>query len=174
MFDYQKLVEFILFLFPAIITGGVAYLFFKRHTKNEEGRRRYLIQKEAQKTALPLRLQAYERMALFLERVNPSNLLLRVSPLSNDKLNYQQLLTASIEQEFEHNLAQQIYISDECWNVIKTAKSTTMQIIRTTAANPDIKDADKLRELILTSLLEKASPSETGMAFIKNEVSELF
>jgi len=172
--DYQKLVEFILFLFPAIITGGVAYLFFKRHTKNEEGRRRYLIQKEAQKTALPLRLQAYERMALFLERVNPSNLLLRVSPLSNDKSHYQQLLTASIEQEFEHNLSQQIYISDECWNVIKTAKSTTIQIIRTTAANTDVKDADKLRELILTSLLEKASPSETGMAFIKNEVSELF
>lgn len=174
MFDYQKLVEFILFLFPAIITGGVAYMFFKRHTKNEEGRRRYLIQKEAQKTALPLRLQAYERMALFLERVNPSNLLLRVSPLSNDKSQYQQLLAASIEQEFEHNLAQQIYISDECWNVIKTAKSTTIQIIRTTASNPEIADADKLREVILTSLLEKASPSETGMAFIKNEVSELF
>jgi len=172
--DYQKLVEFILFLFPAIITGGVAYLFFKRHTKNEEGRRRYLIQKEAQKTALPLRLQAYERMALFLERINPSNLLLRVSPLSNDKGQYQQLLVASIEQEFEHNLAQQIYISDECWNVIKTAKSTTIQIIRSTSESENIADADKLREIILTSLLEKASPSETGMAFIKNEVGELF
>ncbi|NQY29883.1 MAG: hypothetical protein HRT69_10465 [Flavobacteriaceae bacterium] len=174
MFDYQKLVEFILFLFPAVITGGIAYMFFKRHTANEEGRRRYLIQKEAQKTALPLRLQAYERMALFLERVNPSNLLLRVSPLSNDKIQYQQLLAASIEQEFEHNLAQQIYISDECWNVIKTAKSTTIQIIRTTANSPDVADADKLREIILTSLLQKSSPSETGMAFIKNEVSELF
>jgi len=174
MMDYQKLVEFILFLFPAIITGGVAYLFFKRHTKNEEGRRRYLIQKEAQKTALPLRLQAYERMALFLERINPSNLLLRVSPLSNDKGQYQQLLVASIEQEFEHNLAQQIYISDECWNVIKTAKSTTIQIIRSTSESENIADADKLREIILTSLLEKASPSETGMAFIKNEVGELF
>ncbi len=88
MFDYQKLVEFVLFLFPAIITGGIAYLFFYRHTNNEEGRRRYLIQKEAQKTALPLRLQAYERMALFLERINPSNLLLRVSPLNNDKIIY--------------------------------------------------------------------------------------
>jgi hypothetical protein len=89
-------------------------------------------------------------------------------------MNYQQLLTANIEQEFEHNLSQQIYISDECWNVIKTAKSTTIQIIRNTAADKDVQDADKLRELILTSLLEKASPSDTGMAFIKNEVGELF
>jgi hypothetical protein len=172
--DYQKLVEFILFLFPAIVTGGVAYLFFNKHTKNEEGRRRYLIQKESQATALPLRLQAYERMALFLERVNPSNLLLRVAPLSEDKSHYQQLLTANIEQEFEHNLSQQIYISDECWNVIKTAKSTTIQIIRSTADNPEVADANKLRELILTSLLQKASPSETAMAFIKHEVGELF
>lgn len=172
--DLQKISELIIFLFPAIITGGVAFLFFKKHTSNEEGRRRYLIHKEAQKTALPLRLQAYERMALFLERINPSSLLLRVSPLSNDKEQYLQLLIASIEQEFEHNLAQQIYISDECWNVIKSAKNTTVQIIRSATANPETKDADKLREIILTSLLDKSSPSETGMAFIKNEVGELF
>lgn len=172
--DYQKLIELILFLFPAIVTGGVAYMFFKRHTKNEEGRRRYLIHKEAQKTALPLRLQAYERMALFLERINPTSLLLRISPLTNDKEQYQQLLIANIEQEFEHNLAQQIYISEECWNVIKSAKNTTVQIIRGVAEKPETTDADKLREVILTSLLEKASPSDTGMAFIKNEVGDLF
>ncbi len=174
MVDYQKLIEFILFLFPAIITGGIAFLFFKKHTKNEEGRRRYLIQKEAQKTALPLRLQAYERMALFLERINPSSLLLRVGPINNDKEQYLQLLSANIEQEFDHNLSQQIYISDECWNVIKSAKNTTVQIIRTATNNPETTDADKLREIVLTSLLDKASPSETGMAYIKNEVSELF
>lgn len=172
--DLQKITELILYLFPAIITGGVAFLFFKKHTANEEGRRRYLIHKEAQQTALPLRLQAYERMALFLERINPSSLLLRVSPLNNNKEQYQQLLVASIEQEFEHNLAQQIYISDECWNVIKSAKNTTVQIIRNTTANTETTDADNLREIILTSLLDKASPSETGMAFIKNEVSEIF
>lgn len=162
--DYQKLIELILYLIPAIITGGIAYLFFKKHTANEEGRRRYLIHKEAQKTALPLRLQAYERMALFLERINPSSLLLRVGPINNDKQSYQQLLIANIEQEFEHNLAQQIYISEECWNVIKSAKNTTVQMIRGVAANPETEDADKLRELVLTSLLDKASPSDTGMA----------
>lgn len=172
--DYQKLIEFFLFLFPAIITGGVAFLFFKKHTANEEGRRRYLIQKEAQATALPLRLQAYERMALFLERLNPSSLLLRVNPISNDKDQYQQLLVANIEQEFEHNLSQQIYISDECWNVIKTAKSTTIQMIRSVAGKPETTDANNLREVILTSLLDKASPSDTAMAFVKNEVGEVF
>lgn len=172
--DLQKITELILYLFPAIITGGVAYMFFKKHTANEEGRRRYLIQKEAQATALPLRLQAYERMALFLERINPSSLLLRVNPISNDKDQYQQLIVANIEQEFEHNLAQQVYISDECWNVIKTAKSTTIQMIRNVSGNPETEDANKLREIILTSLLDKSSPSETAMAFVKSEVGEMF
>ena len=113
-------------------------------------------------------------MALFLERINPSSLLLRVGPINNDKEQYQQLLAASIEQEFEHNLSQQIYISDECWNVIKSAKNTTVQMIRSATNNPETTDANKLREIVLTSLLDKSSPSETGMAFIKNEVGELF
>ena len=171
--DYQKIIELILYLIPAIVTGGIAYLFFKKHTANEEGRRRYLIHKEAQKTALPLRLQAYERLSLYLERINPTSLLLRVSPINEDADQYQQLLIGNIEQEFEHNLSQQIYISDECWNVIKSAKNTTVQIIRATAKNPEVINADKLREVILTSLIEKSAPSDTGLAYIKNEVSEI-
>ncbi len=171
--DTQKTIELILYLLPAIITGGVAYFFFKKHTDNEENRRRYLLQKELQKNALPLRLQAYERMALFLERISPTNLMLRVQPLSNDKKAYAQLLIANIDQEFEHNLAQQIYITEACWNVIKSAKNTTITIIRNTVGNPETTDSDKLRELVLTSLLEKSSPSDTGMAFIKNELNTI-
>ena len=169
--DTQKIIELFLYSLPAIITGGVAYLFFKQHTDNEEGRRRFLLHKALQSNALPLRLQAYERMALFLERINPTNLLLRVNPIGDDKEAYAQLLIANIDQEFEHNLAQQIYISEECWNVIKSAKNTTITIIRNVANNEKTDNANHLREMILTSLLEKASPSDTAMAFIKNELN---
>ncbi len=171
--DTQKIIELFLYSLPAIITGGVAYLFFKKHTDNEEGRRRFLLQKEMQADALPLRLQAYERMALFLERINPTHLLLRVHPLNEDKEQYQQLLIANIDQEFEHNLAQQIYISEECWNVIKSAKNTTITIIRNVGGNEQTTNANHLREVVLTSLLEKPSPSDTAMAFIKNELNEI-
>ncbi len=47
------------FLLPAVVTGVVAFYFFRLHTRNEEGRRRYLLHKESQKSALPIRLQAY-------------------------------------------------------------------------------------------------------------------
>ena len=56
---------------PAIIVGGIAYYFFSMHLKNEENRRRFLLLKENEKNALPLRLQAYERLTLLLERISP-------------------------------------------------------------------------------------------------------
>lgn len=89
-------------------------IIFDLHTKNEERRRRFLLNKEAQKDALPLRLQAFERMVLFLERINPTKLLIRLTPFSSDKNDYENYVIAQIEQEFEHNLSQQIYMSDEC------------------------------------------------------------
>ena len=74
--ETAKLIELLSYTLPAIITGFVAYYFFNLHTKNEEGRRRYLLNKDTQKDALPLRLQAFERMTLFLERINPGKLLI--------------------------------------------------------------------------------------------------
>lgn len=170
----QQLVLALFSLLPALIVGFVAYYFFRMHTNNEEQKRKFQLHKEAQNTSLPLRFQAYERMALFLERINPAKLLLRVGPISSEKENYANLLAASIEQEFDHNLAQQIYISEECWNIIKTAKNTTIQIIRTANDNETIEDANSLREHILKGLVDKSSPSDTALAFIKNEVGELF
>lgn len=172
--ETTKIIELLSYTLPALITGGVAYYFFSLHTKNEEGRRRYLIQKEAQKNALPLRLQAYERVTLFLERINPTNLLLRVSPISSDKIDYQNFLVAHIDQEFEHNLTQQIYISDECWTIVMTAKNATIQMIRKASLNPEVNNADKLREAIFNDLLDKQSPSNNALAYIKKEVSELW
>ncbi len=161
------------FLLPAVVTGVVAFYFFKMHTKNEEGRRRYLLHKDSQKNTLPIRLQAYERMALFLERISIPSLVVRVAPKSANKGDYESLLIKSIENEFEHNLSQQIYLSDECWNIIKAAKSATIQMIRK-AAMSETDSADKLREDVLTETMDKSSPSATALSFVKKEIGELW
>ncbi|SRR5690606_17959903 len=170
-FDFLQL---FFYLLPALVVGVVAYYSFNLHVENENKRRSFLIRKENQKSALPLRLQAYERMALFLERITPGSLLLRVKPLDGDKHNYESLLIRNIETEFEHNLAQQIYISDECWNAIKASKNATISLIRKSNMSDSVNSPDKLREVILTDLLDKKAPSEAGLAYIKNEVKRLF
>jgi len=120
--EIDKIFEVFLYAVPSLITGLVAYYFFKEHTKNEDGRRRFLLHKDMQVSSLPIRLQAYERMALFLERITPTKLLVRVSPTSSNEEDYESLLIQNISQEFEHNLSQQIYVTDDCWNIIVAAK----------------------------------------------------
>ena len=74
----DRIIDLFLFATPSLITGLIAYYFFKEHTKNEDGRRRYLLKKDLQVSALPTRLQAYERVSLFLERISPHKLLIRI------------------------------------------------------------------------------------------------
>jgi hypothetical protein len=170
--ETAKLFEILAYTLPSLITGGVAYYLFTAYFKDQQNTRRWLLQKENQKDALPLRLQAYERMALFLERINPTKLLIRITPLSSDKNDYENLVIAQIEQEFDHNLTQQIYLSDECWTIIITAKNATIQTIRKTAMSERVDSADKLREVILSDLMEKATPSSAALSYLKNELNQ--
>ncbi|WP_299433099.1 hypothetical protein [uncultured Maribacter sp.] len=169
----QGILQMFAYLLPAVVTGAVAFYFFRLHTKNEEGRRRFLLHKDSQTNTLPIRLQAYERMALFLERIAIPSLVVRIAPKTSDKNEYENLLIKSIENEFEHNLSQQIYMTDECWNIIKAAKSATIQMIRK-AALSETDSADKLREDVLTETMDKASPSGTALAYVKKEIGELW
>ncbi len=168
--ELEKIIELLSYTIPSVVTGLVAYYFFLNHTKNEEKKLRLAILKENQKHAFPIRLQAYERMTLFLERINPSKLLLRINSVNNDKNAYMHSLMNTIEQEFEHNLAQQIYISDMCWNVIIASKNTTTHIIKKTAEQESVTTAQELREAILKRMLDSSPPSTTALAFIKEEV----
>jgi hypothetical protein len=172
--DVNRIIDLFLYVVPSIITGVIAYYFFREHTKNEDGRRRFLLKKDLQVNAMPLRLQAYERMALFLERISPAKLLIRVTPNSSIKEDYESLLIQSIEQEFEHNLSQQIYISDKCWSIVTTAKNATIQLIRKASMLEKTNTANKLREVVLTEMMERPSPSDAALSFIKDEVSDLW
>ena len=169
-----KIIEILAYTIPSLITGGVAYFLFNSHFKDQQNTRRWLLQKENQKSALPLRLQAYERMALLMERLQPSQLMVRINPISTDKNDYENYVIAHIEQEFEHNIAQQIYVSDQCWTIVTTAKNAIVQMIRTAAKNEKVTNADELRTFVISELINKNSPNNTALSFIKNEVAELW
>lgn len=170
----DAIIDLLPYTVPAIVTGFVAFYFFSLHTKNEEKRMKVQLLKEKHKEALPLRIQAYERMVLFLERIHPAKILLRVAPLNQDAEYYAQQLIQHIEQEFEHNLVQQIYFTDECWQAIVAAKNATSHIFKQTAIDADVKDSQALREVVLKKVIEGGAPSETSIAFIKEEVRGLF
>ncbi|MFV8224650.1 hypothetical protein [Christiangramia aquimixticola] len=160
-------------ILPALIVGLISYYFFHVYTNNEENRRRFLLLREKQKTTLPIKLQAYERFALYLERISPGKLLFRVQPTSDDVASYVNLLIANIDQEFEHNLAQQIYISDSCWDYIKTAKNATINMLRNASGKEGVSTPDELREVVLKGMMDKQPPTDAALSYIKKEVKNL-
>lgn len=166
--------NYLAYLLPALVVGVIAYYFFKLHIENEEKRRKFLLYQKTVNETLPLRLQAYERMTLFLERIDPNKLLIRVKPNTNSLLDYEILLINAIEQEFEHNLTQQIYLSKEAWSFILAAKNTTIQVIRNAVKENSVAHPNKFREEVLTNYLNKLAPSQQAILFLKEEVSELW
>ena len=65
-------------------------------------------------------------------------------------------------------------MSDECWTVIVTAKNATIQMIRIAAQNEKVHTAADLREFVVSSLVDKASPTYAALDLIKQEVGQLW
>jgi hypothetical protein len=170
----QPILQIFTTLLPTFIVGLLAYYFFNSFMKNEENRRRFLTVKETQAKTLPTRMQAYERMTLFLERIKPENLVVRIKANNMDKNQYEQLLISSIEQEFEHNLAQQIYVTEEAWNVIRSAKNATIQRIRQIGLGDKATSTDAFRQSILNQMMDRRAPSATALSYLREEVRNLF
>lgn len=167
----DKFLESIAYILPAAVTGFVAYYMFNSYIKSQNSERKLEILAAKRKDSLPIKLQAYERLLLFCERINPVKMLIRIQPLSTDTNEYLQLLIANIEQEFEHNLVQQIYISDDSWTAIYAAKSAVINKLKQVAENSS--SANELRENVLIDYSKTLPPTETAIAYIKNEVKKL-
>ncbi len=170
----DSIFEILQYSFPTLVSGFIAYYLFSNYLRSENRRQQIELIRDKKKEMLPIRLQAYERMTLVMERINPSKLLIRIIPTSEGKELYSQKLIISIEQEFEHNLSQQIYISAACWSALVAAKNATIRIIVSSTKEKEVKSSHELRETILKKMIESEPPSNTGIAFIKEEVKELF
>ncbi|MCE2495734.1 MAG: hypothetical protein J4F31_04000 [Flavobacteriales bacterium] len=164
--------EVIRYILPAIIVLIITYIMLSMFMGNEEKRRMYEVKLDSRRNSLPIRLQAYERLALFLERIQPANLMVRIKTNRMNVSGYQAILLQTIRTEYEYNLSQQIYVSNDAWSMIKGAKDATVNLINQAAKNlnPDA-SAEDLRELVLQILTAKErSPSDRALEFIKNEV----
>lgn len=130
--------------------------------------------KTVKSIVLPLRLQAYERMALYLERIEPTQLVMRVHANGLSVPQEQNLLLTAIRSEFEHNLSQQIYISNEVWNDICNAKDDIIDIVNVVAEQiEDPMDGQSFAESLLIAAAQKPVVNK-AMASLKADVQRLF
>ncbi len=135
------------------------------------------LKKESLKHILPLRLQAYERTVLFLERITPANLLLRLHTPGMSAKEMHSIIIADIKAEYQHNISQQIYVSPTTWNVVKRIKDDTISIISSAArALPEQATSADLSKSVLVHLagLEAEDPYEVALNIVKQDVQALF
>lgn len=172
----DSLLETLPYAIPALIVLFAVYFVLRGLLNAEAQRRKHELVIQNRKIITPIRLQAYERVTLFLERISFDSMLKRFVHREQTVSQLQQKLLVSIRQEFEHNFSQQIYLSYEAWQIIVKAKENTVKIINTTAMELKPNEA---AILLSKNLLEKTmemdnTPSSHAIAYIKEEASALF
>jgi hypothetical protein len=164
--------EILYIVLPALFVLVTAYLLIDKLLRNEEKRRNFELLRESRSTIAPIRLRAYERLILVLERTTPSALILNVVKPDMTNLELHAQLLSTIRQEFAHNLSQQIYVSDEVWNYIQRAQESLLQLVNTCAthcnpANPATELAEHIIQVYNTS---DEPPTESASTKLKEEV----
>jgi hypothetical protein len=133
-------------------------------------------QGEEQKIILPLRLQACERIVLFLDRMAINNLIMRINRPDMTAIQLQAALVWSIRDEFEYNLSQQLYISPKAWELVKNAKETTIRMINTASIKvPENASSSEMVRLLLELVLtEEKSAVDFALDAVKSEIQKSF
>lgn len=168
--------EILKFTIPAIIMYWAIQNLFGQFLDGQSKMKQLEMQEKKQDTTLPLRLQAYERLSLFCERISIPNLMLRLHTenMQAGALRYAMLM--AIQQEYEHNVTQQVYVSEQLWQIINLAKEDTMNMVSVIGDTVDPKaNANTLTEVLLSALNERTDyPLGTALSAIKKEASVLF
>jgi hypothetical protein len=169
-------IEIIKYTIPAALMLLLTYLFLSNFVDNEEKRRQFYLRKDLNKKSLPMRFQAFERLTVFLERITPNHLVLRVKPGNMPLGAYRKILVDTIRQEYDYNVSQQVYISDKSWNSIVSAKSQVVSMINKVSAEMDenATAADLSRKLIELEMTGDIFPTKAAILLLKHEAARNF
>lgn len=172
----NEITAVILIVLTGVIVFATAYFLLKMFFENEKKQRSWEYKTQHMKITIPLRLQAYERMILFLERMSPNSLILRLQTQNQKARQLQMDMLSLIRSEFEHNLAQQLYLSKQSWDVIVSAKENVIKIINLAAeeVDPNASSIELSKKIIAKWLALNPTPLRTAIDYLKNEASQLF
>lgn len=172
----DPLVQILVAVLPSIVVFLTAFYLIKQMVSAQAAARIGEVRKDDHKHTLPLRLQAYERLALFAERISPGALVLRVHKGSMSSRMFHAELVATIREEFEHNVTQQIYVSDKAWGKVKQAKEETIRLINVSYEQTgDTPSGTELSRHIFENMARLShTPSQECLVVIKEDVRRLF
>jgi hypothetical protein len=172
----NTLLIILLGLIPVTAVLVITFLFLKKEGQKETNYLKLELKKQRQEFFLPSRLEAYQRAVLLLERIHPNSLVMRLhNPGMPAKMMQAEFLKA-IREEYDHNVAQQLFISPLGWKMVRDAKEETIKIINiagnqleATATGMDL--SSKILELVAEI---GELPNEIVVEQLKSELQGLF
>lgn len=170
------LIEILKYTVPSLVVLATAYYLLKMFLDKEAEKTQVQMRLDVQKITLPVRLQAYERLILLLERIEPAGLVVRTNAPGMNATQLQSALVQSVRAEFEHNLSQQLYVSTKAWEMVRNAREETIKRINTAAMKlaPEATSAD-LASLILINDIDAEQPAVKGaLDLLKSEARNNF
>jgi len=171
IFDLLKII------LPALIVAGAVFLLIRQYLEKEQQRRLIELRLQGTKEILPVRLQAYERVILLLERITPNNVLVRLNSSGQSASEFHRLLQ-EIRAEYEHNLSQQLYMSPEVWEQVKQSKEHILSLVNKAYQGlntPQQARGTELAKRILETLIaDEADPTAQAISAVKREAAGLF
>ncbi|MBA3648492.1 MAG: hypothetical protein H0W62_08080 [Chitinophagales bacterium] len=175
--NWSDVLEILKYILPSLVVMLTAYLILSNFLGSQKELKQLELRVENYKTSLPVRLQAYERLTIFLERISPNNLLQRVNKAGMNARDLQLALISNIRAEFEHNLAQQIYVSAGTWLMIVQVKEEIVSIVnRISADMPETATGKDLGRGVLEYFInnEQALPTQKALDTLKAEVRKVY
>jgi hypothetical protein len=172
----DELVQFLLLLIPASVVLYAVYLIVRSFIQKEIDLRKLEVRTRSIETILPSRLQAYERMTLFLERISPQNLLVRLNTGAMPAREFHQLLLSEIRNEYNHNVTQQVYMSADVWSLIKGAKEDLIVTINESANEipNDGSSLDLAKKIFEKTINKGVDPIGHALDQLKQEIQRTF
>ena len=176
----MEVLEILKYVLPSLVVFATAYYLIKQFIESEHRNRLIEMkmnnQATNQKFITPIRLQAYERIILLLERISPNSLVLRENIPGMNVAQLQTTLVKAIRDEYEHNLSQQVYISKQAWEMVKNAKDEMVKLINNAAEGIDksLASTELAKAIFELSMQSELLPVEMAIEVVKNEIQENF
>lgn len=172
----EMIIDLLKIVLPAILVLYAAYLIVRSFTTKQLEEYKYAIRQKNMEIVTPIRLQAYERVCLLLERIAPSNLIPR---LNNNKMTAKDLQSALISEirgEYNHNLSQQVYMSGDAWMYVSSAVEQLISMINEAGNQMEEKATglDLAKAIFEKSINQDGDTLKNALSYIKEEIREVF
>ena len=173
---YPFLLDILKYTISGLGVVWIAFYLLKPYLDRSEQISMLEFKKTITSQTLPLRLQAYERLVLFIERMNPANMLIRLNGPAYSAIELHSLIVEDIRNEYQHNITQQIYVISRAWAIVKHIKEDTLSAVNNAVKTlPETATGLDLSKTILGYLGRmEENPYDMGSNMLRKDIEELF